>query len=102
MPAAVIFDLDGVLIDSESLWDDARRQLVEESGGVWKDEAQQAMMGMSSSEWSHYMHEELGVPMSSEESVPAEELSADEAAAADSDRAPVPDTKSSARVPKDI
>ncbi len=67
MPDAVIFDLDGVLVDSESLWDDARRQLVEESGGVWKDEAQQAMMGMSSSEWSHYMREELGVPMSQEE-----------------------------------
>lgn len=67
MPAAVIFDLDGVLVDSESLWDNARRQLVEESGGVWKDEAQQAMMGMSSSEWSDYMREELDVPMSSEE-----------------------------------
>jgi HAD superfamily hydrolase (TIGR01509 family) len=66
LTAAVIFDLDGVLIDSESLWDDARRQLVEESGGAWKDEAQQAMMGMSSSEWSDYMREELGVPMSSE------------------------------------
>jgi HAD superfamily hydrolase (TIGR01509 family) len=67
VPAAVIFDLDGVLVDSESLWDDARRELVEESGGTWKDEAQQAMMGMSSSEWSRYMREELGVPMSQEE-----------------------------------
>ena len=67
MPAAVIFDLDGVVVESEALWDDARRQLVEESGGTWKDEAQQAMMGMSSSEWSDYMREELGVPMSSEE-----------------------------------
>ncbi len=67
MPAAVIFDLDGVLVDSEALWNDARRQLVEESGGAWKEEAQQAMMGMSSVEWSRYMHEELGVPMSEEE-----------------------------------
>ena len=66
MPAAVIFDLDGVLVDSEALWNDARRQLVEESGGTWKDEAQQAMMGMSSVEWSRYMREELGVPMSEE------------------------------------
>ncbi len=67
MPAAVIFDLDGVLVDSESLWNDARREVVEESGGAWKDEAQQAMMGMSSSEWSRYMREELGVAMSQEE-----------------------------------
>jgi HAD superfamily hydrolase (TIGR01509 family) len=64
--AAVIFDLDGVLVDSEALWDDARRQLVEESGGTWKDDAQHAMMGMSSLEWSRYMREELDVPMSEE------------------------------------
>jgi HAD superfamily hydrolase (TIGR01509 family) len=63
----VVFDLDGVLIDSESLWNDARRGLVEESGGRWRDEAVRAMMGMSSLEWSEYMREELGVPISAEE-----------------------------------
>lgn len=63
-PAAVIFDLDGVLLDSETVWNDARRELVQESGGTWRDDAQRAMMGMSSGEWSHYMGEELGVPMS--------------------------------------
>ena len=62
----MIFDLDGVLIDSETAWNDARRELVEESGGSWRDDAQRAMMGMSSVEWSRYMHEELGVPMSAE------------------------------------
>jgi HAD superfamily hydrolase (TIGR01509 family) len=66
VPAAVIFDLDGVLIDSETVWNEARRQLVEESGGSWRDGAQRAMMGMSSVEWSAYMREELGVPMSLE------------------------------------
>jgi HAD superfamily hydrolase (TIGR01509 family) len=65
-PAAVIFDLDGVLIDSETAWNDARRELVLESGGSWRDDAQRAMMGMSSLEWSRYMHEQLGVPMSAE------------------------------------
>lgn len=59
----MIFDLDGVLIDSETVWNDARRELVEASGGTWRDDAQRAMMGMSSSEWSHYMAEELDVPM---------------------------------------
>ncbi len=65
-PAAVIFDLDGVLIDSETVWNDARRGLVEESGGEWRDDAQRAMMGMSSLEWSRYMRDELRVPMSAE------------------------------------
>jgi HAD superfamily hydrolase (TIGR01509 family) len=64
---AVVFDLDGVLVDSESVWNDARRELTEESGGTWRDDAQQAMMGMSSVEWSRYMHDTLGVSMPPEE-----------------------------------
>jgi HAD superfamily hydrolase (TIGR01509 family) len=67
---AVIFDLDGVLVDSEQVWDAARRQLTEDSGGRWSESATQDMMGMSSIEWSRYMHEELGVKM------PPEEISA--------------------------
>jgi HAD superfamily hydrolase (TIGR01509 family) len=64
--AAVIFDLDGVLIESEQAWNDARRELVQESGASWREEAQRAMMGMSSVEWSRYIRDELGVPMSPE------------------------------------
>jgi HAD superfamily hydrolase (TIGR01509 family) len=60
---AVVFDLDGVIVDSEHLWDEARRELVRERGGVWVDEATRAMMGMSSVEWSRCMHEELGVDL---------------------------------------
>jgi HAD superfamily hydrolase (TIGR01509 family) len=60
-PAALIFDLDGVLIDSEGIWNDARRQVAHEHGGRWLPDAQRAMMGMSSIEWSRYMHDELGV-----------------------------------------
>jgi HAD superfamily hydrolase (TIGR01509 family) len=59
---AVVFDLDGVLIDSEQVWDTAREQLVRERGGRWHDRAQRDMMGMSSNEWSRYMHDELGLP----------------------------------------
>jgi len=64
---AVIFDLDGVLVDSESVWDSVREQITRECGGRWHDRAQRDMMGMSSLEWSHYMHEVLGVPMAPEE-----------------------------------
>src|SRR4051812_38588597 len=62
-PEAVIFDLDGVLIDSEPSWNAAKEALVEEAGGRWRDEAPTAMMGMSSPEWATYLRDELGVPM---------------------------------------
>jgi HAD superfamily hydrolase (TIGR01509 family) len=61
--AAVVFDLDGVLVDSEQLWDDARRELVAERGGTWRDDATRAMMGMSAPEWSRYLRDELGVDL---------------------------------------
>jgi HAD superfamily hydrolase (TIGR01509 family) len=60
---AVIFDLDGVLIDSESAWAEVRREFVLERGGRWHDHTQRDMMGMSSVEWSRYIHDELGVEM---------------------------------------
>jgi HAD superfamily hydrolase (TIGR01509 family) len=59
---AVVFDLDGVLLDTEELWDEARREIAEERGGRWQPDAQRAMMGMSSPEWSRYMHDVIGLP----------------------------------------
>jgi HAD superfamily hydrolase (TIGR01509 family) len=64
---AVVFDLDGVLLDSEQRWNEAKEALVRESGGRWREEAPVAMMGMSSPEWSRYLREDLGVPLSREE-----------------------------------
>jgi HAD superfamily hydrolase (TIGR01509 family) len=58
----VIFDMDGVLIDSEQVWDDVREALARERGGRWHGRAQRDMMGMSSPEWSRYMHERIGLP----------------------------------------
>ena len=65
--AAVIFDLDGVIVDSEQVWDEIRERLARERGGRWHPGAQRDMMGMSSPEWSRYMSDELGVPMTPEE-----------------------------------
>jgi HAD superfamily hydrolase (TIGR01509 family) len=65
-PAAVVFDMDGVLVDTEQVWDAVREQLVRERGGRWMPEAHTAMMGMSSPEWSRYLAEALGVPMTPE------------------------------------
>jgi HAD superfamily hydrolase (TIGR01509 family) len=62
MIKAVVFDLDGVLIQSEEVWDAVRERYVHERGGRYDDEVQRAMMGMSAPEWSAYLHEEAGVP----------------------------------------
>jgi HAD superfamily hydrolase (TIGR01509 family) len=64
---AVVFDLDGVLVDSEHVWDEARKKLAAERGGRWHDRASWDMMGMSSLEWSRYMHDEIGLRKSPEE-----------------------------------
>ena len=69
-PGAVVFDLDGVLVDTEHVWDEVRRALVEERGRAYTTEAQAAMMGMSSTEWSAYLHDEVGL------AEPAEEINA--------------------------
>src|SRR4030066_2142704 len=64
---AVVFDLDGVLVDSEHVWDDVRESLARERGGRWHERAQADMMGMSSTEWSRYMHDVIGLTDSPEE-----------------------------------
>ncbi len=67
MIEAVVFDLDGVLVDSEQLWDQARREVAAEHAGRWQEQATTAMQGMSSPEWSGYMRDSLGVTLSQEE-----------------------------------
>ena len=63
--------MDGVLIDSERLWDEVREQLAHEWGGRWNERAQADMMGMSSTEWSRYMHDAIGL------AAPPEEINAE-------------------------
>jgi HAD superfamily hydrolase (TIGR01509 family) len=62
-----VFDLDGVLVDSESVWDAARRAVVAEAGGRWRPTATTDMLGMSAPEWSRYLRDELAVPLDPDE-----------------------------------
>jgi HAD superfamily hydrolase (TIGR01509 family) len=74
MTDAVIFDMDGLLIDSEGAWDRVRRAYVDERGGRWSESATRDMMGMSSLEWSRYLADQLGVDL------PPERISSEVAA----------------------
>ena len=64
---AVAFDLDGVLIDSEPVWEEVRRGLVAERGGHWAADAQRRLMGMSTPEWASYLSDDLGVGLPPDE-----------------------------------
>jgi HAD superfamily hydrolase (TIGR01509 family) len=65
--ASVVFDLDGVLIDSEGVWEEVRRGFVAEGGGRWMPDTQRRLMGMSTGEWARYLSQELGVRMAPDE-----------------------------------
>ncbi len=66
MTQAVIFDLDGTLIDTEPVWDQVRRALAAEDGRDWPDSASRAVMGMSTREWSAYMSDVAGIGATAE------------------------------------
>jgi HAD superfamily hydrolase (TIGR01509 family) len=64
---AVVFDLDGVLVDTDHIWHEVRETLARERGGRWTDDSEADMMGMSSTEWSQYLHDEVGLTETPEE-----------------------------------
>ena len=63
---AVVFDLDGVLVDSEPTWHEVRQRFVLDHGGRYPDGSAEAMQGMATDEWSRYLVDELGVALAPE------------------------------------
>ncbi len=58
---SVIFDLDGVLIETEQEWNDVRREFAARHGGHWDEDDQPAVMGANSMQWAEYMRDQVGV-----------------------------------------
>jgi len=62
LPAAVVFDMDGILIESEPIWDKVRRRMAAEDGLSWPDGSTPIMMGLSTREWAEHMTDVIGIP----------------------------------------
>ena len=56
---AVIFDMDGVLVDSEVYWDKSRVEFARDRGKTWTDDYQRLAMGRSTVGWATVMREKL-------------------------------------------
>ncbi len=69
MIASVVFDLDGVLVDSERVWEEVRRGFVARAGGRWLPDTQARLMGMSTAEWSRYLSRDLPLMPGAQEAV---------------------------------
>jgi HAD superfamily hydrolase (TIGR01509 family) len=68
---AVVFDLDGVIIDSEESWEEVRRAYAAEHGRQFLPDSQERMMGMSTGEWSRHLAVDVGIGL------PPERVAAD-------------------------
>ena len=62
-----MFDLDGVLVDSEIWWDEVRQAFATDVGRTWTVDDREAVMGSNSRQWSETMRDRLDLDMTSQE-----------------------------------
>ena len=67
--AAVLWDLDGTLIDSEPLWMAGEHELADAHGAVWTEEDGLNLVGNSLIDSGHYIKNRLGSDLSAEDIV---------------------------------
>lgn len=67
MIEAVVFDMDGVLVDTENTWHEVRRQYVARFGGTWEERHQRDCMGANSGQWARYLIRTFGIPRTEEQ-----------------------------------
>lgn len=63
LPAAVLWDMDGTLVDTEPYWFESERDLVESFGGEWPDEQAKAVVGFDLLESAEYIRGQTGIPL---------------------------------------
>ncbi|HET7029333.1 MAG TPA: HAD family phosphatase [Candidatus Limnocylindrales bacterium] len=63
---AVVFDLDGVIVDSEIWWDEVRRDFARAHDRRWTIDDRHAVMGANSRQWSVTMRDRLGLDLPAE------------------------------------
>lgn len=63
LPDAVLFDMDGTLVDTEPVWWAAERALVEAHGGVWTDSQAMALVGNQLEVSAEVLRREGGVDL---------------------------------------
>jgi HAD superfamily hydrolase (TIGR01509 family) len=68
-PAAVLWDMDGTLVDTEPYWIEAEYELAEEYGGTWSREHALELVGNDLLESGIYIREHMGIDLSPEEIV---------------------------------
>ena len=63
VPAAVLWDMDGTLVDTEPYWFAAEHQLVESFGNTWSEEHAHAVVGFDLLDTAAYIIEHGGVDL---------------------------------------
>ena len=62
-PAAVLWDMDGTLVDTEPYWIAAEYALIEEHGGTWSDEHAMNLVGSDLIDSGRYLREHSGIDL---------------------------------------